>query len=97
VSTLQTTGYTNYGNPLPNIGNIAANTRVYFVLKTPNIVTPAIPSYTAVYNALTFFLGNNTPFGAGPERYGIGDVANLSNPFPSDSYSQVISTQIRQW
>jgi hypothetical protein len=98
ISTSQSTSYTDYGNPLPNIGNIAVNTRVYFVLKTPNMITPAAaPSYTAVYNALTFFLGNNTFSSSGPEYYGAGDVSNFSGSFASDSYSQVISTATRQW
>jgi len=97
VSTSQTSGYTDYGNPLPNIGSIAINTRVYFVLKTPNIITAAAPSYTSMYNAVTFFLGNNTFVGSGPEFYSAGDASSIPTSFPSDSYSQVISTQTRQW
>lgn len=97
VSIAQDSGYTTYGNPLPAIGNIAVNTRVYFVLKTPNIITPTSPSYTAMYNAETFFLGNNTFTGSGPEYYGSGDATSLPSSFPSDSYSQVISTATRQW
>ena len=60
VSASRNSGYTDYGNPLPDIGNIAVNTRVYFVLKTPFMITPPTPSYTAFYNALDIFLGNNT-------------------------------------
>jgi hypothetical protein len=97
ISASQTTGYTDYGGTLPNIGNIAANTRLYFVIKTPYMITPALPCYTAVYNALTFFLGNNTFATSGPEHYDAGDNANLTLSFPSDSYSQVISTAVRQW
>jgi hypothetical protein len=95
VSIAQTSGYTNYGSPLPNIGTIAANTRVYFVLKAPNTTTPSAACFTAVYNATTYFLGNNT--GAGSEYYVSGDSSSPNNSYPSDSYSQVISTQIRQW
>lgn len=97
VSASQNTGYNDYGNSLPYIGDIAVNTRVYFVLKTPNIITPATPSYTAVYNALTFFLGNNTFSSSGPEYYAGGNASDISLSFTSDSYSQVISTQTRQW
>jgi hypothetical protein len=97
VSATQTSGYTDYGNPLPSIGNIAANTRVYFVLKTPNTITPPAPSYTALYNSQTFFLGNNVFPSSGPEYYTSGDGSTLSLSFTSDSYSQVISTQTRQW
>ena len=35
--------------------------------------------------------------GAGPEYYVFGDVSNPSILFSSDSFSQVISTQTRQW
>jgi hypothetical protein len=97
VSTSQKSGYTEYGNPLPDIGNIGVNTRVFFVLKAPYIITPAVPCYTAVYNALTFFLGNNTTSGSGPEYYGTGDTPSLTLSFASDSYSQVICTRTRQW
>jgi hypothetical protein len=97
VSASQSTGYTDYGSPLPDIGNIEVNTRVFFALKLPFQLTPASPSYTAVYNALTFFLGNNTLSTSGPENYGSGDTPNLSLTFPSDSYSQVIATPLRQW
>jgi hypothetical protein len=97
VSASRNSGYTDYGNPLPAIGNIAVNTRVYFVLKTPFMITPPTPSYTALYNALTFFLGNNTFSSSGPEYYGGGDVSSISLSFTSDSYSQVISTPTRQW
>jgi hypothetical protein len=97
VSASRNSGYTDYGNPLPAIGNIAVNTRVYFVLKTPFTITPATPSYTAVYNALTYFLGNNTFISSGPEYYVAGDGSNPSLSFTSDSYSQVISTPTRQW
>jgi hypothetical protein len=97
VSASRNSGYTDYGNPLPDIGNIEVNTRVYFVIKTPYVITPATPSYTAVYNALTFFLGNNTFGTSGPEYYGSGDATDLTLSFGSDSYSQVIATPTRQW
>jgi hypothetical protein len=97
VSASQTSGYADYGSPLPDIGNIGVNTRVFFVLKLPFQLTPASPSYTAVYNAITFFLGNNTFSTSGPEQYGSGDTPNLTLTFPSDSYSQVIATPLRQW
>ena len=97
VSASRNSGYTDYGNPLPDIGNIEVNTRVYFVLKTPFMITPPTPSYTGVYNALTFFLGNNTFSSSGPEYYGNGDTPDLTLSFSSDSYSQVISTPMRQW
>jgi hypothetical protein len=97
VSASQTTGYTDYGNALPDVGNIAVNTRVFFVLKTPYQLTPASASYLAMYNALTFFLGNNTVAGSGPENYGSGDTPNITLSFPADSYSQVIATPLRQW
>jgi hypothetical protein len=97
VGILQDSGYSDYGNPLPYIGDIASNTRVFFALKTPYTVTPATPAYTAVYNSATIFLGNNTITGSGPERYHSGDSPVLTSSFPSDSFSQVISTTIRQW
>jgi hypothetical protein len=97
ISATQSSGYTDYGGPLPNIGSIAVNTRVYFVLKAPYMITSAIPSYTAVYNALTFFLGNTTNAGSGPELYNSGDSPTLPNSFSADSFSQVISTNTRQW
>ena len=97
ISATQKAGYTDYGNPLPAIGNIAVNTRVYFVLKTPNIITPASPCYTAVYNAGVFFLGNNNNAGSGPEYYITGDSPSPTTSFSSDSYSQVISTTSKQW
>jgi hypothetical protein len=97
ISTAQKSNYIDYGNPLPSIGNISINTRIYFVLKAPYVITPASPCYTAVYNALTFFLGNNSNAGSGPEFYGTGDNSGILTSFPSDSFSQVISTTIRQW
>jgi hypothetical protein len=97
VSTSQNTGYVDYGNPLPAIGNIAANSRVYFVMKTPETPTAASPSYTAVYNAGIHFLGNRTSAGAGPEHYKPGDSPTLETLFGSDSFSQTICTQIKQW
>ncbi len=97
VSASQNTGYIDYGGALPTMGSIAANTRVYFVLKTPAAITPAAPSYTAVYNAVTHFLGNNATPGSGPEYYILGDGGNPATAINSDSYSQIISTQIRQW
>lgn len=97
VSASQKASYTDYGGALPAIGNIAINTRVYFILKTPAVTTPSSPCYTAVYNALTFFLGNNTSAGAGPEYYTGGDSAAPATSFASDSYSQVISTPTKQW
>lgn len=97
VSASQTTGYTDYGSALPDVGNISVNTRVFFVLKQPYQLTPASPSYTGMYNALTFFLGNNTFLGSGPENYGSGDTPDITLPFASDSYSQVIATPLRQW
>jgi hypothetical protein len=97
VSASQTTGYADYGSPLPDIGNIAVDTRVFFVLKTPSATTPASPSYTAVYNALTFFLGNTTYSTSGPEHYSSGDNSSLTVSFAADSYSQVISTATKQW
>ena len=77
VSTVQNAGYTDYGNPLPNIGSIAANTRVYFVLKAPAYPVPAAPSYTAVYNNTVYFLGNTTT--GGPESYAAGDMSALGD------------------
>ena len=97
VSPLQNTGYIDYGGALPSTGSIAANTRVYFVLKTPAAITPAAPSFTAVYNSTLYFLGNNTSASAGPEYYVAGDGGNPATAYNSDSYSQVISTQVRQW
>jgi hypothetical protein len=97
ISATQKAGYTDYGKPLPDIGNIATSTRVYFVLKTPNIITPAAPCYTAVYTSSVFFLGNVTNAGSGPEYYTSGDSPSLTSSFASDSYSQVISTPTRQW
>ncbi len=97
VSASQQSGYTDYGSPLPNIGDIPSDSREYFVLKTPYIITPALPSYTAVYNAESNFLGSNNNAGSGPEYYVFGDAPNPSILFSSDSFSQVISTQTRQW
>lgn len=97
VSASQSTGFADYGSPLPGIGNIAVDTRVFFVLKKPSVKTSASPNYTAVYNALTFFLGNNTNSGSGPEYYSNGDNSSLTLSFPADSYCQVISTATKQW
>jgi hypothetical protein len=97
VSASQSTGYTDYGNPLPYLGNIAVDTRVFFVLKTPSAKTSASSNYTAVYNASVFFLGNHSDASSGPENYASGDNANLTLSFPADSYSQVISTATKQW
>ncbi len=94
VSASQFSGYTDYGNPLPSIGTIAVNTRVYFVIKTPYIITPASLCYTAVYSASSQFLGLN---GSGPEYFVTGDNPNPSNSYFTDSYSQIISTQTKQW
>ena len=94
ISVSQTSGYTDYGSPLPGIGTIAANTRVYFVLKAPYIITPPTLSYTAVYNFAMNFLGDAP---GGPEYYSLGDDSNLPSTFAGDSYSQVICTSIRQW
>ena len=95
ISTTQKAGYTDYGSPLPDIGSIPANRRVYFVLKTPDTVTPSTPCYTAVYNSSTYFLGDVS--GAGPEYYAYGDSTTVSSSFPSDSFSQVVSVKTKQW
>jgi hypothetical protein len=97
VSAFQTSGYTDYGNALPDIGSIAGNTRVYFVLKTPSVITPSSPGYIAIYNAQTFFLGNTGYASSGPEYYVLGDSSAPSISYASDSYAQVISTAIKQW
>jgi hypothetical protein len=97
VSVSQTTGYTDYGSALPDIGTIGENTRVFFVLKMPYVLTPSSASFTAMYNALTFFLGNNTTASNGPENYGSGDTPNITLSFFADSFSQVIATPLRQW
>jgi hypothetical protein len=97
VSTTQTSGYIDYGGPLPSTGTLAATTRVYFVLKNPGNKTPAAPAYTGVYNGSNYFLANINGASHGPEYYKSGDSDVPATAFPSDSYSQVISTGTKQW
>ncbi|MDB5201409.1 MAG: Protein of unknown function precursor [Ferruginibacter sp.] len=97
LSLLQNSGYTDFGSSLPNTGTINANTRVYFVMKSPNLLSPDGNSFTAVYNAQTYFLGNNVAGGAGPEYFQPGDGGSPGTSYSSDSYSQVIATSTRQW
>jgi hypothetical protein len=92
VGTSKTDGYVDYGTALPSIGDIGVNTRVYFVLKKPAAATGSTVGYLAIYNHLTFFLGNVTSSGSGPELYAAGDSPVLSLSFASDSFLQVIST-----
>jgi hypothetical protein len=97
VSGSQTSGYVDYGGPLPDMGSIAGNTRVYFVLKNPIAKTPAAPAYIAMYNATAYFLGNIGGPSHGPEYYKSGDSNVPATAFQTDSYSQVISTGTKQW
>ena len=96
ISSSQTTGYIDYGPSLPNISNIATNTRLYFVLKKPTTGTSNVPSYTAVFNG-TLSLGNSVSILAVAEYFEAGDGPNLSSTVGADSYSQVISTPTMQW
>lgn len=89
VSALQKSGYANYGTPLPDIGSIPANTRVYFVIKQPSTLTPPSPSYTAVYNFSEYFLGTLP----GNPQYTANDDSNILGPsYAFSSFYQVIST-----
>ena len=98
VSASQTSGYVDYGSTLPDIGNIPAYTRVFFVLKKPVVITPASPSFTAVYNVTSAFLGSTSGAGYGPEYFQGSDVSFFnSGNYGSDAYSQVICTAVRQW
>jgi hypothetical protein len=96
VSVSQATGYKAYGDRLPDIGNITGFTLYYFVLKTPSTLTPPSPCYTAIYTNYSGFLASyNSPDVS--ERWNNGDSPNLPGTHASNSYSQVIATQQRQW
>lgn len=98
VSASQTSGYADYGSALPDIGTIPANTRVFFVLKKPLVVTPASPAFTAVYNVTSGFLGATSGAGYGPEYFQGSDVSFFNSGSGAfDAYSQVICTGVRQW
>lgn len=99
ISTAQSTGYTDYGPALPDVGPISSGNRTCFVLKTPNTTTAALPSFTAMYTGNSnYFAGLTTGGGRGPEGYAGGDAASISVPaFNGETHSQVISTTVRQW
>jgi hypothetical protein len=95
ISTQQNSGYTVYGSTLPNTGNIPAMTRMYYIMKRPEILTPLTPCFTAVYAASDYFLG--VKGGGGSEYFSSGDNTSPSSPVANESYSQVIATPLRQW
>ncbi len=99
VSTSQTTGYSDYGPALPDIGVIPTSSRTCFVLKTPNVTTASLPSFTAVFTGTTnYFVGATLGVGRGPEGYAGGDLPSISVPaFAGETHSQVICTPLRQW
>ncbi len=53
--------------------------------------------YSNGFSASTFFLGNNSSVSEGPEYYTSCYSPSPSTLLATDSYSQVISTQNRQW
>ena len=95
VSSSQLTDYTDYGPSLPDYPLIP-DTRYYFILKKPLNKTGILPSYTAVYAFHAKFLGGR-PVTPGRDYFTPNNSPTLNYNYQSQSASQLICTQTRQW